>query len=87
MSGLKISTAEKDAFLEDLRVQVIRFLDAEKARLQIERAFLKSVAENSKEADRKYKQITEVEVYADVKKLLGIQTPTDVQQEDSGDFE
>ena len=82
--GLKITTQEKDTFLEELRVQLIRFLSAEKSRLQIERAFLKSVADNTKEADRKYKQITSVEVYADVQKLLGIQTPTDIQQEDSG---
>ena len=54
--------------------------------MQIERAFLQSVADSSKEADRKYKQITSVEVYADVQKLLGIQAPTDKQQEDSGEF-
>ena len=84
--GLKITTQEKDKFLEELRVQLVRFLGAEKSRLQIERAFLQSVADSSKEADRKYKQITSVEVYADVQKLLGIQTPTDKQQEDSGEF-
>lgn len=82
--GLKITTQEKDTFLEELRVQVIRFLSAEKSRLQIERAFLQSVADKTKAADREYKAITSVEVYADVQKLLGIQTPTDQQQEAEG---
>ena len=79
--GMKITDQEKDKFLEELRVQVIRFLGAEKARLQIERKFLQSVADKTKQADRNYKKITEVELYTDVQKLLGIQTPTDVQQE------
>jgi len=73
--GIKIRSETKAEFLEDLRVQVIRFLTAEKMRLQIEREFLKKVAENIKEADRKYKQITEVDVYVDVATLLGIEKP------------
>tara|TARA_B100000131_G_scaffold280451_1_gene286358 strand:+ start:187 stop:444 length:258 start_codon:yes stop_codon:yes gene_type:complete len=73
--GVKIRSETKAEFLEDLRTQVLRFLKAEKARLQIERAFLKSVSSNIKEADRKYKQITEVGVYVDVAKVLGIEAP------------
>lgn len=73
--GIKIRSETKAEFLEDLRVQVIRFLTAEKIRLQIEREFLKTVADNIKEADRKYKQITEVDVYVDVSALLGIAAP------------
>ena len=73
--GIKIRSETKAEFLEDLRVQVIRFLTAEKMRLQIEREFLKKVAENIKEADRKYKQITEVDVYVDVATLLAIEKP------------
>ena len=73
--GIKIRSETKAEFLEDLRVQVIRFLTAEKIRLKIEREFLKTVADNIKEADRKYKQITEVDVYVDVSALLGIAAP------------
>ena len=73
--AIKINTESKDQFLEDLRLQVIRFLKTEKARLKIERAFLSSVKDKLKQADRKYRQITEVDVYADVADLLGIEAP------------
>lgn len=75
-ASIKINTEDKDQFLEDLRLQVIRFLTAEKNRLKIERAFLSSVKDKLKTADRKYRQIAEVDVYTDVAKLLGISPPT-----------
>jgi hypothetical protein len=73
--GTKLRTKDKKSFLEDLKKQTVRFLKAEKFRLQVEREFLTKVKEGLKEADGKYKRLTEVAVYVDVAKLLGISMP------------
>jgi hypothetical protein len=75
MSSILIRTEDKKEFLEDLKEQTIRFLKSEKARLKIEREFLKKVQEGLKEADKKHFALIEVEVYADVSELLKIEFP------------
>tara|TARA_B100000131_G_scaffold221323_1_gene212912 strand:+ start:89507 stop:89779 length:273 start_codon:yes stop_codon:yes gene_type:complete len=78
--GLLLRTADKDKFLEDLRTQTLRFLKAEKYRLQVEREFLLKSKEGLKDADSKNKRLSEVQVYADVAKLLGIKMPKQVEE-------
>ena len=76
LSGsLLIRTGDRKQFLTDLKEQTIRFLKSEKARLKIEREFLKKVQEGLKSADAKHYALVEVKVYEDVAKLLKIEFP------------